>query len=141
MIAHISQSTFGGPDAEPGLRGDCFSACLASLLRVPLAEVPRFCEIDGDDWQDAIDAWLAQFSLIYVEVKIDVRMIEALARAGYHILNGPGSGGHPHSVVGFRTVTAWDPHPNRSGLRGSPTEWTVGFLVPRYPTIVREIGR
>lgn len=36
--------------------GDCFRACLASILEVPLDEVPR---PSGDDWVERYDDWLA----------------------------------------------------------------------------------
>jgi hypothetical protein len=38
MIA-VTQTKRGGPDAPPEERGDCFDACLASVLEVPIEEV------------------------------------------------------------------------------------------------------
>lgn len=35
----VMQTKRGGPDVPPDLRGDCLSACLASLLEVPIEEV------------------------------------------------------------------------------------------------------
>lgn len=48
MIA-VTQTKRGGPDAPPEERGDCFPACLASILEVELADVPV---PHTDDWWD-----------------------------------------------------------------------------------------
>lgn len=50
MIA-VTQTKTGGPDVPPDERGDCFDACLASILEVGLADVP--CPHTGDWWEDA----------------------------------------------------------------------------------------
>lgn len=36
----VKQTKRGGPDVPPEERGDCWSACLASLLEVPIEAVP-----------------------------------------------------------------------------------------------------
>lgn len=36
----VRQTKRGGPDAPPGMRGNCFGASLASALEVPMAQVP-----------------------------------------------------------------------------------------------------
>lgn len=39
-----------------GPQGNCYEACLASILDMPLERVPRF---QGDWWGAALNAWLA----------------------------------------------------------------------------------
>lgn len=39
---------------ENGREGNCFEACLASLLDLPLAHVPRF---PNEPWDDAVCRW------------------------------------------------------------------------------------
>lgn len=45
----VTQTRRGGPDAPPDERGDCFDACLASLLEVPIEDVHV---AHTDDWWD-----------------------------------------------------------------------------------------
>ncbi len=47
----VTQTKRGGPDVAPEERGDCFDACLASLLEVAIEDVP--CPHTGDWWDDA----------------------------------------------------------------------------------------
>lgn len=43
------------------ITGNCFAACLASILEVPLISVPH-C-IEDEDWYDKYQMWLLQFGL------------------------------------------------------------------------------
>jgi hypothetical protein len=54
----VTQTKRGGNDAAPEDRGDCFDACLASVLEVPIeaVHVPH----DEEWWQHAIDVVAAQ---------------------------------------------------------------------------------
>lgn len=47
----VTQTKRGGPDVPPEERGDCFDACLASVLEVGLADVP--VPHTGDWWENA----------------------------------------------------------------------------------------
>jgi hypothetical protein len=51
-----TQSRFGSPDSEEP--GDCFSACVASLIGVPLSDVPVFVDVGDSGWHDACVEWL-----------------------------------------------------------------------------------
>jgi hypothetical protein len=53
-------------------RGDCFKACVASVLERPLAEVPHFVDLQEDVgyyWLDLTNGWLRNqgypFTLVY----------------------------------------------------------------------------
>jgi hypothetical protein len=53
----VPQTKRGGPDAPPEERGDCFDACLASILEVPLESV----HVAHDDhWWDHAQAAAAR---------------------------------------------------------------------------------
>jgi hypothetical protein len=57
-VKPVDQTTFGAPG------GNCFSACVASLLEIPLSEVPYFMG-DGPieqeyDWFNPFLAWLRE---------------------------------------------------------------------------------
>jgi hypothetical protein len=51
-VIPVKQTKVGGPDIPPEERGDCFAACIASVLEVPLADVPIL--IDDDWWENTI---------------------------------------------------------------------------------------
>jgi hypothetical protein len=54
----VKQTRRGGPDAPPEERGDCFDACLASLLEVPIQDV----HVPHDDnWWDHAVAVVARY--------------------------------------------------------------------------------
>lgn len=44
--------------------GNCFAACLASILEMPLEEVPNFChegsDADGSTWLERTARWLEE---------------------------------------------------------------------------------
>jgi hypothetical protein len=46
--------------------GDCYRACLASILNVPASFVPHFAEEykHQDSFHEEVDAWLAPFGLV-----------------------------------------------------------------------------
>lgn len=136
----VKQTTRGGADAPPEERGDCFSACLASLLELDLAEVPRFCELDGD-WTPAINQWLAGLGLAYVELGYSDYTVEVRKRLGWHVVSGRSPRGHRHSVVAQGGELVHDPHMD---VEGEPKlephdphnlddAWTIGVLIPLDP--------
>lgn len=113
--------------------GDCFAACVAMLLHLPQDEVPNFCAISGD-WWAAFQAWLVQFGIAAIEVKLAPRVLCPLAEGTLCILSGksPNIPGGLHSVVAvfeqgeFQYVA--DPNPSDKFLEGMPTD--ALFFVP-----------
>lgn len=55
----------------PKAIGNCFQACVASLLGLPLAEVPHFCE-PVRHWERRFHQWLAARDLFAVEASLKV---------------------------------------------------------------------
>lgn len=149
-----------------GMEGDCFLACLASILNLPAGTVPDFGpSIGGEEyvWIAKANSWLAQFGLGLIATKldqIDLPLPEALV-----IVVGKSSGGIPHSCVGRITrkgEIGWeislvhDPFlPDefirqhraaleaddwRWGLVNPPAEWDVYFLVETGYRIAQSKG-
>jgi len=118
--------------------GNCFTACLASLLEVPLESLA----IDPDEfkWLDDTQRALKPHGLFYLEIRLDVAvnyptyaMKERLC-----IMTGKSPrGDFLHAVVGKighndadNTVIyelVHDPHPSGRGIEGNPK--AIGFLV------------
>jgi hypothetical protein len=134
--------------------GDCYSACLASVLDLPLADVPNFAKQDyelgevGPGFRELVKLWLRKRGLRLIHVEFyhpDYKCVdsETLGRAwvGHDpeplILCGQSprlrsDGRHRlHAVVGeakgwgFKVIH--DPHPDRQGLLGEPyaAMWVV----------------
>lgn len=117
----VDQTTFGVPG------GNCFTACVASLLELPIDEVPYF--MADDDWFPGFQQWLKRWGLWAVGFAWD----EKWRPDGLCILSGV-TVRHPtglHSVVARGDAIVHDPHPSRAGL---VTRTDVILLVPFDPS-------
>lgn len=144
MKTLIDQTTFGdGADGtEPG---NCFAACLASLLGVPLAAVPNFALAGEEGWWRELQAWLSPRGWYALDMKwggIDEEVPAGVWSSGYVapgsllIASGAAARGLRHCVL-VRAAedgpeTLHDPHPSRAGLLRI-THLTV--LVPLDPAM------
>jgi hypothetical protein len=116
---------------EQGQYGDCMRACVASLLDLPITDVPHFAQIDaegnGDFW-----LMVAEFCRKhgYAFVTMAGRFVWSEDPI-YHIIAGPSPRGHGvhHAVVGRNGQVFFDPHPSRAGLAGDPRDWKFDLLV------------
>ena len=124
----VYQTLFGdGSDGTPC--GNCFAACIASLLELPLDALPNFCALEG--WREATDRWLGDRGFFYLDVAPGPGFSPetAFGRAGYHIMSGPGPRGLRHSVVGRAGRMVHDPHPSGDGVIAEEYD----FLIPLDP--------
>lgn len=86
-------------------RSDCFRACVASILELPLATVP---DADGADWLDGYNTWLAARGLALVVVPPSGGVIPQ----GYAIgVANAGSPDRDHAVVLHDGKIVHDPSP------------------------------
>ena len=94
--------------------GDCFPACLASILEMNLADVPNF---QGSDWQRRYHDWLQPLGLAMITAGLphedDLRNWPEIVLPGYTILaiDSPRFPGFFHAVVALDGQVVWDPHP------------------------------
>lgn len=121
--------------------GNCFSACVASLLELPLESVPNFCVLSNyeslgeSEWFYAFLFWLEDFGMSYVELIADyVKMTDGQLC----VLTGKSPrGDFKHCVVGrFEgglIYEHFDPHPSDDGLDGEPEQY--GVFIPVNPKI------
>lgn len=128
----IDQTIFIG-DSRPG---NCFQACVASLLELPLDDVPHFIETEapGVDWYVGFTEWLAARQMFAVEVRLDVPAVLGLQPGVHCIISGP-SPRHSglHSVVGRVAddpreagfILEHDPHPSRDFFAGKAPSWVM----------------
>jgi hypothetical protein len=135
MMKPVTQTKFGHGE------GNCFAACIASLLHTSIDDVPN---LQGDEtWRTYIDRvheWLSEIGLAYIEVKRGGFETCASDMWGYHLICGDGPRKREtgqiiqHAVVGCAGRILWDPHPSRDGLLPeSPTNpYYFGFLMQRF---------
>ncbi len=116
--------------------GNCFQACLASILEVPLDEVPHFMTMRGD-WFEHFNNWMAERGLFTVEVSLNAeKIISCLSPRQWVIITGRSSRGCDHAVVGRSSddeanpgfLLIHDPHPSRE------------FFEDREPELVMFMG-
>jgi len=130
-------------------KGDCFAACVATVLGLTLDEVPNFCSSSGDWWAE-LQAWLCDRGLQAIEIQIPFEEIIREGRKlpiGRLVVDTPVilSGKSPrgdwnHSIVGlydeqptdtpgeFKAgfVYYHDPNPDAGE---DPTKWLVGMPI------------
>lgn len=119
--------------STPEAPGDCLSACVASVLDLPLDEVPLFAAMP--DWLGAFTRWLDARGLALVYLAFGKDEWPWLPPRDLPLIVGGQSPRGPwgHAVIGIWRDGAMevlhDPHPSRAGILGDPTR--VYLLVPR----------
>lgn len=103
----VDQTKFGYPE------GNCFSACVASLLELDLSEVPFF--MGREDWWEAFARWLYPRGLYPLHFPMRV---DGLGPPGLYIAGGasPRDPQYMHAVVARGREIVHDPNPSRLGL-------------------------
>lgn len=110
--------------------GDCFRACIASLLELSIDEVPHFCDPETFNtprtrhWYDFCVEWLGLrgYFPLALEAKHETtkQIVGFLSAHGdvHHIITGgsPQYEGLLHSVIGKNGSIVHDPHPRNQGV-------------------------
>ncbi len=100
--------------------GDCFAACLASLLEIPLWMVPPFHQMFGRrDWHSRINEWLDKFFNMTIES--EYKDIDVSKLPEFYIACGASSRGVKHAVIYSKGKLVHDPHPSNEGIMS--VEW------------------
>ena len=110
----VKQSKLFAKDAIHN--GNCYAACIASLLDLPLWMVPPFEDMFGrDDWRHRTDEWLARF--------FNLKLIRTPGHdwatlPEFYIANGLSPREVYHSVIYKAGAMVHDPHPSGTGIVG-----------------------
>ena len=123
----VYQTKFKGIDAPIGERGNCWQAAVASILELPLEEVPDIQAYDDDMvWFDEFREWLNQYGLSAIGFTpggIDIQ--------GYHLIECKSTtlkNGELHVVVGLNEKVVHDPNPHATSI-GKPVDYIVFTLL------------
>ena len=105
--------------------GNCYAACIASLLELPLWMVPPFEDMFGrGDWRERTDEWLGHFFGLRLVKKMG-HPIEYLPE--FYIACGQSARGVGHAVICRDGQLVHDPHFSGTGIES--VEY-VRFLEP-----------
>ena len=121
-------------DPDNNQYGDCQRAVIASLLDLPISEVPNFNQIAQGDptvFYDQIQKFLQPFGYGWLTLAPGVQHIFFGEGSDcYHEISGPSPRNNGwHAVVGKNGSIEFDPHPEKSGLAGERHEWQMSYLV------------
>lgn len=109
------------PEALPGEeRGNCFQAAIASLLELPLDDVPHFVALGKDAWWTATEEWFAARG---VHIAWQPICEHGWLPLGLPIMVTGRSprGAWTHVVIYQDWELLHDPHPSGAGIVGRPT--------------------
>lgn len=115
---------------EKVIYGNCFAACVASLLELPITEVPNIETLFDMDMyhQEVLDKWLNHKGY---EMSVDDRLrcfhpnlpnyIDSPTyreefRDKYYLVSGKSPRGVMHMTIYKNGRMVWDPHPTKEGL-------------------------
>lgn len=107
--------------ADGGHSGNCFAACLATLLDLPLWMVPPFEDMPAGTWFERSNGWLREMFGATIEKKDH-------APSPYlppFIAVGHSDRGVRHAVINRGVELVWDPHPQGSGLTSIITVYVL----------------
>lgn len=97
--------------------GNCFAACIACMLGVPVADVPNFCGdhwSENGDWMRALLRWLIPRGLGAIMLRPGDWLKEYPGLVV--IAGGKGPRGCDHAVLMRDGELLHDPHPDGTGL-------------------------
>lgn len=98
-----------------GEGGNCFSACLASILEMGIDEVPNFHGENVEDYWVSAKAWLAKQGWGIVSLALSEDFTPGML-GGWQIICGESPRGLMHATVWKDGKLVHDPHPDRTGI-------------------------
>lgn len=101
------------PDGTVLERGNCYAACWASILEIPLEEVPAFEDLPDDgSWFNETVKWLDSKNL-----DLYYSYLDEVPHKTYAIACGVSPrGSWGHCVIYLDGKLVFDPHPSGAGL-------------------------
>jgi hypothetical protein len=108
-------------------RGNCLAACVASLLDLPLEDVPNF-RLAGDSWT-AMQGWLQSRGLQATEIATRSARMRCVPKDPCILVGNSPRNPVYHAVIGLcdngTARVIHDPHPDGTGLAGPPVSVIV----------------
>lgn len=145
--------------------GNCWSACIASILEIDVADVPNFCHHElGPKWFKRTLRWLTSrgIGVVHIQKAQTVFLKNPILVDGFCIVTGKSPRSNPdskrgeeddwlHAIVGKSYVEecpegylarldfVYDPHPSGAMIVGDVHEVTI--LIPPAPSFAATVMR
>lgn len=137
------RQTIIAPNDGHQMPGNCLQAAIASLLDLPLDEVPHFV---GDDWASGGDKhwWTEWYQWLYArDLKLHTNIEPEPGE--YYLGNGPSPRdpeNRQHVAVYRDGALAHDPHPDGTGVVEVLTRWVIRPVVAGRSIrhVINELG-
>ena len=118
-------------DTDRGVYSDCQRAVIASLLEMPISEVPHFMQEAEGRYQTY---WLLVFSFLkklgFTAITVNRDTILGIRNLHYFVTGrSPRDHNKFHVVVGLNGEIVHDPHPDNTGLADPTHDWTYRIIV------------
>ena len=122
----VMQTILGYPN------GNCWVACVASLLEMDIEQVPHFNQLHGEHWFKHCSDWLINHGYGLLELEYTSKWW-LVGDGPYVIVTGKSPRGDwQHAVIGKvinnRVELVHDPHPDGLMIEGEPN--FIDFFVP-----------
>jgi len=119
--------------------GDCMRACVASVFEIPIEKVPNFMEDGFDNYNSKLQRWCDKMGMRSLDLAFESQDIaKDCLENMYVIAVGRSPRGtndkERHGVVWKDGKIVHDPHPDKNGLDGMPTAFTV--FIPINPASI-----
>ncbi len=113
--------------------GNCFSACLACILELPVESVPNFVGEHGDEWFPKLKEWLESSNLSPIFLEVNSEQAN-FGPPGYSILSAEIVGSsRGHCLVALDGEVVWDPAPTKTTLVSRKSWVVLAVLDPTVP--------
>lgn len=105
-----------------GEEGNCFAACIASLLECDIDSVPFLGkDEDWNEYSERLNDFLKEsHQILFSWDEYDPEIITDFTITGlkntYYILSGKAARGYEHAVIYKNGILAHDPHPDNTGI-------------------------
>lgn len=106
---------------DPARQGNCLQAAIASILDLPLDDVPHFVQQHEDgagDWLDLTCAWLAERGLV-------LRLTQTPRPGEHYLIFGRTERGTSHVAIYRDGHMVHDPHPSGAGLLAAANPYAI----------------
>lgn len=125
----VKQTILSSEDGT--VKGNCMSACLASILELDINDVPHFADMHVDEWGIKFHEFLYQHNCRMYGTIHNIDELKTYPGIdGYVLVCGPSYRIHVkngHSVIYRYGEFVFDPHPSNEGLK----EFEYAYMIER----------
>ena len=118
------------------INGDCFRACIESILECELKDIPDFMGGGEQFFNYRISDWSKKIGVILIDATIEDPESDEY-KDMFLVATGKSPRGNcNHAVIFQNGEMVHDPHPEKLGLNGKPERFT--FIAIRDYSIIKD---